>query len=69
MLVLGSWSTVSEEGSSVHSIAGLEKISKGILRSFACATGLRVQTASAMQASINFEIRNVPADDTTAASG
>jgi len=39
------------------------------LRSFARATGLRVQTASAMQASINFEIRIVPADDTTAASG
>jgi len=55
-----------EEDSFVHSIRWLEKISKGILASFACAADLRVQTASAMQASINFE--NLPTDGSNAAN-
>jgi hypothetical protein len=36
-----------------------------MLPSFARAADLRVQTASAMQTSINFKTRIVPADDTS----
>ena len=48
----------------ICSLHAFEKISKGFLPLFACAAGLRVQTTSAMQASFNFEIRIVSADNT-----
>ena len=64
MSALGSWSTILEE---IHLFtpSQVRENRKGILPSFAYAADLRVQTASAMQASFNFKTRIVSADDTS----
>ena len=69
MSALGSWSTISEEIHLFTPSQVRENNRKGILPSFAYAADLRVQTASAMQVSSNFETGIVSADDTSAASG